>query len=85
MAKGLTNQPLVVWVAKEFIERPEILELMSQGHTVVNMNHKLQTASKMTPEPDLILHPAAHYYDDSMADYLQDAVKAARARKKGRK
>lgn len=77
--KGLTNQPLTIWVAAAWYSHPEILTLMAAGHNVVNMGTAL---ADVTSAPDLILHPAAHGWNDAMWDYLPAAIVAARARKK---
>jgi len=37
-----------------------------------------------SPEPDLILHPAAHWWSDDMWDYIPAALVAARKRRKAR-
>jgi len=87
MAKGVTNQPLVVWVAEQWYSHPEILKLMAAGHDVIRMDE----APTYTPfrgariEPDLILHPAAHSWTDDMFDYLPAALTAARARRRKNK
>lgn len=78
MAKGLTNQPLVWLVAPQWFNHPKVLELMRQGHTV----------RKLEVEGDVILHPAAHGWDDDKFEYIKAAELAAwarRNRKKGAK
>lgn len=74
MAKGRTNQPLTIWVAPEFMGTPPVQSLIAQGHKVVEMD--LATV-------DLILHPAAHQWNEFMWDYLPAALAAARKRKRG--
>ena len=81
MAKGKTNQPLVIWVAAEYEKRPEIVALANRGHYIVGML-ALGWRDADIPEPDLILHPAAHQWNDELWDYLDMALKAARARRK---
>ena len=78
MAKGVTNQPLVVWVAEQWYSHPEILKLMAAGHRVIRFND-------LEKSPDLILHPAAHSWTDDMFDYLPAALTAARARRRKNK
>lgn len=73
MAKGRTNQPLVIYVADAYMDSPPVESLRQQGHTV----HRLH----LDP-PDLILHPAAHKWDDMMWDFLPAAIAAARKRKR---
>lgn len=75
MAKGRTNRPLVIFVAPEWTEHPEIVKLREAGHTIES--HSLA-------HPDLILHPAAHKWDEHMWDYLPAALRMARAEKRGR-
>jgi len=79
MSKGLTNQPLVIWVAAEWFSHPEILKLMAAGHRVVKMDQHWVGPSE---PPGLILHPAAHFWTDAMFDYLPAALTAARARRR---
>lgn len=74
MAKGRTNQPLVIWVAQEYMVSPPVESLRQQGHTIVEC--------PTDPRPDLILHPAAHQWNDMMWDFLPAALTAARKRKK---
>ena len=83
MAKGVTNQPLVVWVAEQWYSHPEILKLMAAGHYVVSMRPRLSRLEG--GEPDLILHPAAYSWTDDMFDYLPAALTAARARRRKNK
>jgi hypothetical protein len=42
-------------------------------------------SSLNTRPPDLILHPAAHQWNDQMWDYLDIALRAARKRRKEQK
>ena len=81
MAKGLTSAPLVIWVAAEWFNRPEILALMSDGHRVISMG----MPALLVTEPDLILHRAAHAWSDEFWDYLPAALKSVRERKRRRK
>lgn len=73
MPKGRTNQPLVIWVHGQWAGHPEVEALGAAGHTV-----------KVMPlnDADLILHPAAHQWNDTMFDYLPAALTAARKRKR---
>lgn len=72
---GKTNQKLTIWVTKEWLEHPRVKELEEKGHVI----HDLMLAD--ATQPDLILTPAAHHWDDTMWDYLPVALKAARARR----
>ena len=76
MAKGVTNQPLTLWVDESLYDHPKILELMAAGHSVMKLT---------LPRADLILGPHAHYFTDDMIDYLPAALAAARARKRAKK
>jgi hypothetical protein len=76
--KGKTNQPLVIVVADAFFNHPEVESLANQGHKV----YRWSGVGADVPEPDLILHPAAHFYNETMADYLPAAITAARKRKR---
>jgi hypothetical protein len=80
MAKGRTNQPLVVWVATEYLNSPPVEALRQQGHTIREFGG---TVPGM--EPDLILHPAAHQWNEMMWDFLPAAIAAARKRKRERR
>jgi hypothetical protein len=77
VAKGKTNSPLVVWVATEFLNSPSVESLRQQGHTVREFGG---TVPGM--EPDLLLHPAAHWWSEDMWPYLPAALAAARKRRK---
>lgn len=79
MAKGKTNQPLVIWVAPEYLTSPPVESLRQQGHRIVEC---LPPHPETDPRPDLILHPAAHQWNDMMWDFLPAALTAARKRKK---
>lgn len=74
MAKGRTNQPLVIWVSSLYESSPPVVSLRQQGHNIIVLNEN--------PPADLILHPAAHQWNDMMWDYLPAALTAARKRKK---
>lgn len=74
MAKGKTNAPLVIWVAPAYRDSPPVQSLRQQGHTIVDMAPDFSV--------DLILHPAAHQWNDMMWDFLPAALTAARKRKK---
>lgn len=82
MSRGKTNQPLVIWIAPSLVgpPRPEIRTLIEQGHRVSYMYGSDTTWAES--EPDLILHPAAHQWNDELWDYLDVAIKAARARRR---
>jgi hypothetical protein len=76
--KGITTQPLVVVVAEQWFQHEAVLELMRQGHRVV----KFGAGFRYLEEPDLLLHPAAHGWNDCMWEYLPAAITAARRRRK---
>lgn len=82
MAKGRTNQPLVIWVAPAFIPTGPVESLIQQGHRVIPMTQATLAQIDDTDKPDLILHPAAHQWNDMMWDYLPAALAAARKRKR---
>jgi hypothetical protein len=70
------SAPLTIWVFKPWLGRPEVLELLAKGHNVVPMEG----------EPDLILHPAAHRWNDLMWDFwpavksvIRDILRGKRA------
>lgn len=77
MAKGRTNQPLVIWVAQEYLDSPPVESLRQQGHTVRGMG-----SIAIDGPADLILHPAAHQWNEMMWDFLPAALTAARKRKR---
>ena len=81
MAKGRTNQPLVIWVAEAYADSPPVQSLKAQGHHVEVMDPATQTRW-FAEVPDLILHPAAHQWNDMMWDFLPAALAAARKRKR---
>lgn len=81
MAKGLTPQPITVWVAEEWRQHDAVLALMRAGHTVLIM----QPGFRYLGEPDLIIHPAAHGWHDCMWSYLPAAITAARRRRREKK
>ena len=89
MPKGKTSAPLRIAVYSAWLTHPAIEVLIAQGHGVAAY-----------PEPanaDLILHPAAHNWSEPMfvedekkdgtkhRPYLNAALSAARARKRGQK
>jgi hypothetical protein len=80
VARGLTNAPLVIVVADEWFEHPEVLKLMSAGHRVYRWSADVMRFAAASP--DLILHPAAHNWNDSMWEYLPAALTAARKRRR---
>ena len=73
VAKGLTNQPLNVWVSDALYSHPKILELMAAGHRVLKLS---------LPDADLILAPQARYFTEDMIDYLPATLKSARVEKR---
>ena len=74
MARGVTNQPLRIYVAPQWLSHPAVLDLMRAGHNVYATPTVLHGA-------DLILHPAAHGWNEHMFPYLPAALTAARARR----
>lgn len=71
---GKTQQPLTIWAPKEWRDKPEVQALIAKGHTVLDLDgHGVHV--------DLILHPAACAWDDSMWPMLEVTLKAARARR----
>lgn len=77
MPAGKTSSPLRILVAPELVGSPEILLLAKQGHNVSSITD--------IDDVDLILAPQAHQYTSALALYLPAAIKAARARKRGKK
>jgi len=63
---------LTIWVDARYLSRPEVQALVAQGHKV----------SPVVDAPDLILHPAAHAWNDMHWPYLEQALVQARKRKK---
>ena len=80
MAKGRTTQPLVIWVAPEWIEHLALVTLASSGHTV----RVLPPLYANVAEPDLILHPAAWRWGEWAWPYLNQAIMEARRAKRAR-
>ena len=70
---GKTSQPLTILVAQEWLTHECIQKLADQGHTI-----------QVAPVADLILSPAAHWWDEKMFDakFLAVALRRARLRKK---
>lgn len=70
---GKTNQKLTIHIPEAWKDHPKVVELREKGHVIEYLDEH---------EPaDLILAPAAHQWSDDMWDYLEVALKAARARK----
>ena len=76
---GKTSKPLVILVAVGWEKRPEVEALREKGHRVEMVSWP------GLGEPDLILHPAAHAWDETMWPYLEVALKRARVRRYGGK
>jgi hypothetical protein len=72
----------VIWVDCAYVGSPPIESLRQQGHTIVLMVPGVEWSAATAAKPDLILHPAAHQWNDMMWDYLPAALVAARRRKK---
>ena len=75
MAKGVANQVLRVYVEADLFNHPKILALMSAGHDVRRLPPEIEGA-------DVLLSDRAHYFTQDMIDYLDDALTAARRRRK---
>ena len=73
MARGITNQPLTIWVAEPLYSHPKILELMAAGHRVLKLS---------LPDADLILAPQARFFTEDMIDYLPATLKSVRVEKR---
>lgn len=77
MGKSPESKRLTIMVEPEWYDRPEIVKLREQGHTILVLIHSVGV-------PNLILSPAAWNWDDKQWPYLPVAIKAARARKEGK-
>ena len=73
MSAKFAQRSLTIWVHRSWLNRPEINELISKGHRVVVVEG----------EPDLILHPAAHYWSDLMWDYWKAVLDVVKRVAKG--
>ena len=73
---------LEIVVGRGWLTHPEIVALRELGHHVTSYGGVDAPA-----EPDLILHPAAHGWDDELfgGPYLKTALSAARKRHRERK
>lgn len=78
MPAGRTSSPLRIQVAAQWRDHPKIQELDRAGHYICILGDGCPDATDV----DLILHPAAHGWNDLMWEYLPAAVKAARDRKR---
>ena len=74
MAKGRANPVLVIEVAAQYADSPPVESLRQLGHRIV--------VRGLDPAVDLILHPAAHQWNDMQWDFLPAALVAARKRKR---
>lgn len=83
MGKSPEAKRLLFWVTPDWEDRPEMIELRDKGHMVLVMGMD----DLRHHQPDVILSPAAHYWDDTMweGNLLDVAIKAARQRKGGKK
>ena len=84
MAKGQTTQPLVVWVWEPWAAHPEILALLTVGHTIITFGGQIGEGlhAQTAPSPDLILHPAAWRWGEWAWPYLNQAIMEARRAKR---
>jgi hypothetical protein len=100
VAKGKTSAPLRIWVWHSWIDRSEVGALHDQGHllSAIGSGGGLfpisPGADPTTQPPDLILHPAAHQWNEFMFQeeqrkdgtkyypYLDAAITAGRKRKR---
>lgn len=88
MPKGRANPALVIWVASEWRRHSAIVALEDAGHVVLDIAEVSRFGAhwdNTLMTPDLILHPAAHGWNDEMWDYLKAALSAAHKRRKERK
>ena len=74
MPKGRTSAPLVIGVAHQWITHDKVVELVNAGHHVFDLSQ----CGDLIDQADLLLHPAAWRWDDSMWGYLDGAIKEAR-------
>jgi len=83
MAKGVTNQPLVIRVRREWYSRPEILALMRAGHTVKAVDEDsdldLTRAAGWAVE---LLEPEKRENGELYWPYLDAGIARARARRR---
>ena len=89
---GRPDPVLTIWVADQWLAHPAIAALQAAGHTVRAFGG---TVPGM--EPDLLLHPAAHWWSEDMfteetrkdgttyQPYLDAALVAARKRRKAKR
>jgi hypothetical protein len=79
---GKTSQRLTIWVWAPWAHHPQVEALREKGHTIVVFAEHPEVGGP--PNPDLLLHPVAHYWHEAMfgEPYLEAALKAARKRKK---
>jgi len=68
---GRSSKPLTILVAQAWLTHEKIQALAAQGHEI-----------QVAPDADLILSPAAHWWQDDMWPFLPVALKAARKRNK---
>jgi hypothetical protein len=87
LAKGRANPALCILVAAQWKDRPEVKELQEVGHKIHVLEDVLVDGFRELPGIDLILHPAAHGWHDSMweSPYLKAALTAGRKRHRERK
>ena len=77
---GRANPVLTLWVADQWFSHPAVEELANAGHRIYRMS-----GCGTAEPPDLILHPAAHWWSDDMWEALPAALVAARKRRKASK
>lgn len=85
MAKGRTNQPLVIDVDWQWRHHPAVAGLEAAGHRVRAYGHTGPSDDK----PDWIMHPAAGWHEQFFAQkedgsypFVEARLKAERARKR---
>ena len=82
---GHTNQPLIIWVAEQWLEHPKIVDLREKGHFILSVVGSPEWDETIRLDPDLILHPAAWRWSEKMWVFLDDAIKEARRARKDSK
>lgn len=78
---GKPNPILTIVVADEWWNSPPVEELANAGHKVYRWS---AFVGPVFDTPDLILHPAAHWWSEDMWPYLPAALTAARKRRRER-
>jgi hypothetical protein len=69
----MAKEFLTIWVAREWIDRPEVVQAMLAGHTIQAIDW----------ETDLILHPKAWRWEEGLFPHLDITIKEAKHVKYG--